>query len=113
MFGLWYRTEEKTLKKLYLEKHRLEDICEENDTEENRKKVEQIILDIDTFIENDFAKVVFEHYKQKNPMLYERYSGKKVTWVQAFGEDFEKVSKSVRHSLVGLVTGEGKYSLKK
>lgn len=112
MFGLWYRKQDKVLKKLYEEKHRLEDICEIDDNDENNKNVEQIIAKINAFIEEDFAKLVFEHYSRKKPMLYENFTGEKVTWEQAFGKDFGQVSKSLRHSLVGLLTGDGRYSLK-
>lgn len=105
--------QKKVLDRLYKEKHILEDECEENDNESNQLRLEEKLKEINSFIEDDFAKVVFDYYKRKNPVLYEYGTDRKVEWNQAFGEEFSMVSKTLKHSLVGLATGEGRYRLKK
>jgi len=45
-------------------------------------------------------------------MLIRVRTGEEVSWDEAFGNDFCKVSKSLRHSLVGLVEEPGRYVLK-
>lgn len=109
MFIFELKKKKKELERLYSKKHRLEDICEEKHTKEAEENVAKVLKEIDDFIENDFAKMVFEHYSRKKPSLVERYTNEKVEWVDAFGDKFDKVPKLLRHSLVGLVTDEGKY----
>ena len=46
-------------------------------------------------------------------MLLRVNTGEEIDWDEAFGQDFEKISKSLRHSLVGLVEKPGQYTLKK
>ena len=111
MFLFELKKMKRQLAKLYAEKHRLEDLYEVDKSIETEKSINNVLQEIDTFIENDFAKLVFEHYSRKHPILVERSSNKKVKWKDAFGDDFGKVSKSLRHSLVGLVTDEGRYKL--
>ena len=75
-------------------------------------ELEKIKFDIDNYIENEYAKMVFELYSAKKIKLYEKYDKKYLTWEEAFGNDFDKVSKTLRHSLVGLIEGEGRFEIK-
>lgn len=68
---------------------------------------------IDTFIEGEYSEAVFNYYKGKKPKLIRNATGEEYTWDSAFPETFDEVSKSLRHSLVGLVEGGGRYRLKK
>ncbi len=73
--------------------------------------LQRIEDEIDDFIENKYAKVVFEKYKDKPIILYEKYDKKQLSWEEAFGLDFDKVSKTLRHAIVGIVEGEGRYEI--
>ena len=65
--------------------------------------------EIDEFVENVYARDIFNKFNKKNPKLICNQSGDVVDWNSAFGTDFNNVSKGLRHSLVGLIEGGGKY----
>ena len=110
----------KELKDLYAEENNLSDqYYDALETLGYSQKAEQIKIEMDkmsekitNFIENDYAQAVFAHYYDKKPMLIRVRTGEEVSWDEAFGNDFCKVSKSLRHSLVGLVEEPGRYVLK-
>jgi hypothetical protein len=59
---------------------------------------------------NVYAKVVYDIFSGKQPMLIRRQTGERVSWREAFGDDFETLSKGDRGSLVCLVdSGGGEY----
>ena len=68
--------------------------------------------EIDTFIENEYAEYVFDYYSKKQPELIDSSSGTMVSWSDAFGNSFTRLSKDLRHALVGLVEGYGQYRIK-
>jgi hypothetical protein len=74
-----------------------------------KKDLDEISKEIDRFIENDYAFAVFEIYRKKKPQLVSVSSGEKISWDDAFGDSFDDISKSLRHSLVGLVESPGRY----
>ena len=105
------------LEKLYKQKHDLS--RQYDDAESNGREAEQInarlkeLSDrIAAFIENEYAMAVFEKYSKSKPQLIRIKTGETVSWDEAFGDDFERISKSLRHSLVGLVEEPGRYRLK-
>ena len=107
----------KELKKLYSQKHDLTRKYE--DALSYGEKAEQISMDLEEltnrialFIENEYALAVFEKYSKTRPELIRVKTGETVTWEEGFGTDFDKISKSLRHSLVGLVEEPGRYKLK-
>ena len=67
---------------------------------------------IKELIEGRYSETIFQYYKKRQPMLIRIHTGEEVSWKDAFGESFEAVSMSLRHSLVGLIEGGGKYRLK-
>ena len=67
---------------------------------------------INEFVEGRYAEEVFRYYQKKQPTLIRIHTGEEVAWRDAFGDSFESVSKSLRHSLVGLVEGGGRYKIK-
>ena len=67
---------------------------------------------INELIEGKYAEEVFRYYQKKQPTLIRIHTGEEVSWQDAFGDSYEAVSKSLRHSLVGLVEGGGRYKLK-
>lgn len=75
-------------------------------------ELDTFISEIDSFIENDYANAVFQYFAKKQPDLIRIKTGEVVSWDDAFGTDFDNVTKSLRHSLVGLVEGDGRYKLK-
>lgn len=75
-------------------------------------EAEQAVLEIDRYIEEEYSAAVFSYYQPKAPDLITIQNGEVITWEKAFGHDFRNVSKSLRHSLVGLVEGEGRYKFK-
>ncbi len=77
------------------------------------KELEKLSSNISSLIENEYAQAVFEEYKAKKPVLIEVNTGEEISWDHAFGNDFSKISKSIRYSLVGLVEEPGRYIFKK
>ena len=80
-----------------------------NDAEEIDADINELSDRIAAFIENEYALAVFEKYSKEKPNLIRIKTGEIVSWDDAFGSDFENVSKSLRHSLVGLVEEPGRY----
>lgn len=64
------------------------------------------------FIENQYSLHMYEKYSAKKPKLIEVKTGKVISWEEGFGTSFDKISKSLRHSLVGLKDGSGRYKIK-
>lgn len=83
-----------------------------NKCKELASRLDAICLETDSYIENEYANMVFNVYNSKRPMLYEVYDKKMVSWEEAFINDFDKIPKTLRHSLVGLIEGEGRYKFK-
>ena len=106
LFASSIKKNHKIYEKLNMERFSLE----ENDSK--RSEADKKIEEIDIFVENVYAKDIFEKYQKKRPKLIRRKDNQTVSWDEAFGDDFNKVSKSLRHSLVGLIEGGGKYKLK-
>lgn len=75
-------------------------------------KLDQVIQQINTLIEGDYSKAVFDNYSESRPALIRDFTGEEVQWLDAFGDSFEKTTRGQRHSLVGLVEGGGKYRFK-
>lgn len=76
------------------------------------RELDRIEKETDSFIETEYAKCVFDFYCRKKPILIRMSTGEEKTWDQAFGECFEKIDRGLRHSLVGLVEGGGRYIIK-
>ena len=107
-----FKKYKKELAMLYEKKQEL-DNRDDNDVQVvPGSEMDQIIKQIDSLIEGDYAKAVFEYYQKKSPSLIRIRTGETVSWKDAFGDSFDEVSKSLRHSLVGLVEGGGRYKMK-
>lgn len=110
------RTYRKELKLLYKELNELQekrDKCEgDSERQEAQQRVDAQITMIDELIEGPFARAVFDHYSKKKPCLVDNYTNEIVEWDSVFGCDFNKISNSRRHSLVGLIDGDGGYRIK-
>lgn len=110
----------KELKELYGQKKKLdskyEHFKEINMESEQVKILEEqlkvVSAEICDLIENDYAEAVFNEYCTKRPDLIRVRTGETISWNEAFGSDFSKVTKSLRHSLVGLVEEPGRYRIK-
>lgn len=108
----------KKYKEMYDQLFKLQDLLAEENTDSIKAKelsysVDKLMCEIDTFVEEEYAKKVFDVYRNKKPELVFVVDGRIVGWTDAFGEDFEKIPKTLRHSLIGLVEGSGRYRLKK
>ena len=79
---------------------------------DNRTEADRKIEEIDYFIENVYARDIFEKYGQKKPLLICNTTDEIISWEGAFGKEFDKLSIGLRHSLVGLIEGGGKYRFK-
>ena len=117
MFGNPFRKYQKKLAKLYRNSGTLESILEKVEPETKRyQKTNQELIslthDIDEFIEERYALAVFEHYEKSQPDLIDNTTEKTVSWGDVFSNDYEKISKNLRHALVGLVEGYGQYRIK-
>lgn len=106
LFASSIKNNHKIYERLNMERFSLE----ENDLE--RSEADKKIKEIDDFVENIYAKDIFEKYQKKRPQLVRKKDNQTVSWDEAFGDDFNKISKSHRHSLVGLIEGGGRYELK-
>ena len=100
----------KELAELYAKKHELDNQDDGQILPGSDR--DNLINQIDSLIEGDYSRAVFEYYSKKQPVLVRNRTGEIIFWKDAFGETFENVSKSLRHSLVGLVEGGGRYRLK-
>lgn len=75
-------------------------------------ELDKISVDIDDFIENEYAQAVFEYYNKKKPTLVRIRTDEKYAWEEAFGSEFDRIEKTLKHSLVGLVENTGRYRIK-
>lgn len=100
----------KKLSILLSQKHLLED--KGDDDIFPGSKMEVLINQIDSLIEGDYSRAVFDHYAVKTPCLIREHTGEEVQWEEAFGNLFDQTTPSQRHSLVGLIEGGGKYRFK-
>jgi len=71
--------------------------------------VDKKIEEIENFITNVYAKSIFDKYSKKKPKLICKKTDEVIDWEEAFGSEYDKISKSLRHSLVGLIEGGGRY----
>lgn len=85
-------------------------LLEEDDAK--RVEADSKIKEINHFVENNYAKDVFDKYGKKRPKLISNKTDAVVSWEEAFGSVFDEIPKGVRHSLVGLVEGGGQYRFK-
>lgn len=117
MFRKPFKKYQQHYNKLYAQLYRLQEQLDEVETGSSRAKQLDVEIcnvneEISGFVENTYALAVFEYYKKKQPELIRVSTGEQMTWDAAFGSSFEAVSRTLRHSLVGLVEGDGRYSLK-
>ncbi len=92
---------------------RKHEILSTNETLANSKEFDYIDNQINELIEGKYSEEVFRYYSKKKPVLIRIHTGEEISWADAFGDSFESVSKSLRHSLVGIIEGGGKYRLQK
>jgi hypothetical protein len=113
MFNDPFKKQRKHLKELYDEKYELEYISENSEKAEDISRTRDKVDEIDIYIETVYAKAVYSYYSNKKPQLIRKKTKEVVAWDDAFGDDFDSISKPLRHSLVALVDGDGRYVLKK
>lgn len=113
MFGIKnkLKAHSKKLADLYKKQHKLEESYNNSGSKKDREEADRVLTEIDSFVEQEYAKDVFETYKKKKPALLKKKDKSKMTWEEVFGDDFESLSKNQRHALVGLVEGSGAYEL--
>lgn len=91
----------------------LEDkIAEGIATTEDKKNLRKLQDQLDDFVWNDYSKVIFDVFNEKQPKVKDRFSNEVKTFKEAFGSNYSKISKSLRESLVGLIIDDGRYKLK-
>ena len=76
-----------------------------------QKLIDEKKVEIDAF-EDEFARYIFEINIKTNPKLVDRFDKKKIKFIDAFADDYSKVSKLKKSSLIGLYTDSGKYRFK-
>ena len=107
-------------KKLLKEEHKLSnDYYDALDNNFNTEKIDKLKAEkqniserIDSLIENDYAKAVYDIYNSKKPKLILLKNDSEITWDDAFGCSFEEMSKPQKHALVGLIENTGMYRFK-
>jgi hypothetical protein len=82
------------------------------DSDDSSLELNSINEQIKEFIETEYGEAVFRHFEHNRPALVRIHTGEEVTWNEAFGDSLEKITKSQKHSLVGLIEGGGQYKLK-
>ncbi len=95
---------------LYKKKHKLED--EGFDEAVPGNELDSLINQIFALIEGDYSRAIFDYYSVKKPLLIRNLTGETVQWLDAFGDSFEATTIGQRHSLVGLIEGDGRYRIK-
>jgi hypothetical protein len=111
MFGKSpFKELKKELADLYEREQELEDV--ENPSQADKQQLDKILADIDRLIEGRYSEAVFDYYSSRKPKLVRSHTGEIMSWDEAFGTTYGGVSKSLRHSLVGLVEGGGRYKIK-
>lgn len=103
IFGNKLKKDHKLYKELTLERFILQE------ADGNREEIDKKIDEVDRFVEYEYARDIFEKYNKKCPKLICNETGEIVSWREAFGNDFDILSKNLRHSLVGLMEGGGRY----
>lgn len=78
----------------------------------DERAINQCKEKIRDYIDNEYARTVFEVYAPKKPKLVRILTGETVLWEEAFGEDFEKIPVGRREALMGLIEGGSKYKFK-
>lgn len=110
MFFSPFKQYQKQLSALYKRKHDLE--SENEEAAKPGSELYELMNEIDQFIEGEYSEAVFSYYVEKKPTLIRVQTGEEVTWEAAFGTKYDDVLKSLKHSLVGLVEGGGRYKVK-
>lgn len=77
-----------------------------------KSEIDSLLLEIDCFKKDEYAKMIFEVYSKKKPLLVHRYNGSVIKWEDAFGLDYKKVPDNLIDSLIGLIEDDGKYKFK-
>lgn len=81
--------------------------------EKEQKEFDSLDDQINKLIEGPYSLAVFNEYSKTQPMLINNRTGEKVTWKDAFGDSYDELTKSIKHTLVGLVEGgTGRYRFK-
>ncbi|MBR4256093.1 MAG: hypothetical protein IKQ18_02925 [Clostridia bacterium] len=97
----------------YEGRHRNCGECEKlKDVQAAARELDEISIEVDDYIENTYAPAVFEYYNKKKPTIVRVRTDEKYTWEDAFGSDFSKYDKALKHSLVGLVENTGRFRVK-
>ena len=91
---------------------RKHEILSMDERQAGSKEFDGIDSQINELIEGKYSEEVFRYYAKKKPVLVRVHTGEEISWTDAFGENYESVSKSLRHSLVGLIEGGGRYRVK-
>lgn len=110
LFHSPFKQYQKRLADLYHQKDLL--LPDEGSKIEPGSKAEKLVNEIDQFIEGEYSKAVFDYYVKKKPQLIRIRTGEEFSWDQAFGNSYANISPSLKHSLVGLVEGGGRFKLK-
>lgn len=60
-----------------------------------------------------YAKEVFDFLSETKPLLIRKRDSMEVRWIDAFGDDFTKLTPGLKQSLIALVEGKGgQYKIK-
>ena len=87
-------------------------IAEGEGINQDKKDLRKLQKQLDDFIWNEYSRIVFEVFSEKQPKVKDRYSNEVKTFKEAFGSDYSKIPNSLRESLVGLIINEGRYKIK-
>ena len=98
------------LKKIAVLEEKME--SSQNLQERERLKAELLKIneEFDLFV-IEYAKRIFDVYSKKKIQLKDTYTGEIKAWDEYFGNSFDKLSKSKRECLVGLIENYGAYRL--
>ena len=104
----------KELASLYAKREKLINAMDDEDFSITPgSELDSVTKQIDSLIEGDYAKAVFDKYAEEEPILIISRTGEEVLWRDAFGKSLDDMTPGDKHSLVYLIEGGGYYQLKK
>lgn len=102
---------EKTLSAMFKEQWHLEDKYNETNSKKDRTAADRKSKEIDDFIENVYAKDIYDSYQYSDPVIVNKKTGDMKMWSQVldsgkdYTKDFNKLTRNDKNKLVTIENG--------
>ena len=77
-----------------------------------QNKYDKVVEELNKLEEGEYSKAIFDVLNEEKPDLIRNRTGEVISWDDAWGGTYDNISKSLRHSLVALLEGGGRYRFK-